>query len=371
MTICISEFIHEWMGWCPNAPILRTAPAVLIVPPEPMHPAEPGSSGSPGNSGRVRCGIRIATGSLRALFRERRLLWFSILAGLVTLFLIAVEEWTVVHIQSSPPFLIDIPGGGAILTYPFLDTRLFLIEMICLSCITILLAGLVLYRAGNLIHKSLTIREVFAGVSAHAGPLGALSTAMALSGIFLYEIISQSQFFGKVINTIDMAVFYLPYAYYVPNVLSAAIYFSVKIMFVNMILFLAALYVVPVIVLGKKGLVIALADSFGLMRRTWREMLGCVLVFGAIVLLVAAVALMIGQSPLLLSHDYDFFLQVSRGQVLMTGVCYGFIIACWVMMAGGFTAAGIAITDLYSCGTETKVQRNADTGVADIAEPAS
>lgn len=370
MTIPISEIIHEWMGWCPNAPALRTAPAVLVVPPETMHPREPGSSGSPVSSGRFRSGIRIATGSLRALFRDRRLLWFSILAGLVMLFLIAVEEWTVAHIQSSPPFLIDIPIGGSVLTYPFLDTRLFLIEMICLSCFTILLAGLILYRAGNLTHKSLTIREAFTRVSVHAGPLGTLSIAMALFGIFLYEIISQSQFFGKIISTIDMAVFYLPYAYYFPNPLSAAIYFSVIIMFVNIILFLAALYVVPVIVLGKKGPVTALADSFRLMKKTWREMLGCVLVFGAIVLGVAAVALVIGQSPLLLSHDYDFFLQVSRGQVLMTGVCYGFIIACGVMMAAGFTAAGIAVTDLYSCGTEINVHGKTDANVAEIAEPA-
>jgi len=155
--------------------------------------------------------------------------------------------------------------------------------------------------------------------------------------------------------TIDIAIFYLPYAYYIPDPLSAAIFISVQIMFVNIILFLIALYIVPVIVLEKKGLIPALAGSLRLMKKTWRELLGCALVFGAIVIGIATVELMIGQSPLLLNHDYDFFLQVSRGQVLMTGICYGFILTCWAMMASGFTAAGIAITDLYAYGKAGKL----------------
>ena len=359
----ISETIFEWMGWCPNAPAMHTAPAVLVVPSVTVNPAQP--SGGAGGSGRIRRGIGIATGSIKTLVREKRLFWFSFLAGLVLLFLIAVEEWTVAHIQSSPPFLMDIPVSDS-----FLDTRLFLIELICLSCFTILLACLILHRAGNRAHKSLTIREAFAGVSTHAGPLVALSIALALFGIFLYEIISQSQFFGKIISTIDMAIFYLPYAYYFPNSLTGALYISFKIMFINIFLFLLVLYVIPVIVLEKKGLVPSLAGSFWLMKKTWREMLGCVLVFGAIVLGVAAIALAIGQSPLLLNHDYDFFLQMSRGQVLMTVVCYGFILACGVLMAVGSTVMGIAVTDLYTCGRTDTGHSLPESETAVVAEPA-
>ena len=342
----------EYLGWCPNAPAIRTAPAILVVPPEKIHPAQSGDRGPAGSSGRIGSGVSIATGSLKAMFRDRQLFWFVTLAGLAMLFLIAVEEWTVSNIESPMPFHIDIPIGDSFLPYPFLDTRLFLIELICLSFFTILLAGLVLYRAGNRAHKSLTIQEAFAGVGACAGPLGALSIAMALFGIFLYEIISQSQFFGKIIFTIDMAVFYLPYAYYLPDPLSAAIFISVQIMFVNIILFLVAIYVVPVIVLEKKGLVSALAGSLGLMKKTLRELLGCAVVYGAILLGVFAVALVIGQSPLLLNHDYDFFINMSRGQSLMMAICFLFLTGCWVIMAAGFTAGGVAITDLYSCGSD-------------------
>jgi len=357
MTITrISEVIHEWMGWCPHAPVIRTAPAVLVVKPENIHPVQPDDGGSAARSGRIRQGVTIAAGSLKAIFRDRRLFWFTVMAGLVMCFLIAVEEWTVAHIQSSPPFLIVLPMSNTVLPYPFLDTRLFLIEMICLSCFTILLACLIFFRTGNREQESRTIWEAFAGVSAHAGPLGTLSIIMALFGILLIEIISQSQFFGKIISTVGMAVFNLPYAYYLPNSLSSSIYISAKIMFVNIILSLVALYVVPVIVLEKKGLVSALAGSLGLMKKTWCELLGCGLVYGAIVLGVFAVALVIGQSPLLLNHDFDFFINMSRGLPLMMTVCFLFLTACWIMMAAGFTAAGIAITDLYGCGKTSYVR---------------
>jgi hypothetical protein len=345
MSVC-----KKYLGWCPNAPAVRTAPAVLMVQPENIHPAQPVSGGPAGSSGRIICGVSIATGSMIAVLRDRRLIVFSALAGLVMLFLIGVEEWAVAHIQSSPPFLIALPFGTFFLPHPYLNTRLFLIELICLSCFTLLLAGLILYRAGSRADNPLTIRGIFARVSAHAGPLAVLSLSMALSGIFLYQIISQSQFFGKIVMTISMAVFYLPYAYYLPDSLSAAIFISVQILFINIVLFLIALYVVPVIVLEKKGLVPALAGSVSLMRKTWHEMLGCAVIYSAIVLGVFAVALVIGQSPLLLNHDYDFFINMSRGQPLMIAVCFLFLTSCWAIMAAGFVAAGIAITDLYACG---------------------
>ena len=195
---------------------------------------------------------------------------------------------------------------------------------------------------------------------------------MALCGTFLYAIISQSQFFGKIVSGISMAVFYLPYAYYLQETpLHSALFFSFKIMFINIILFLVALYVVPVIVLERKGLVSAFAGSVSLMKKTWRELLGCAIIYSTIVLGVAAIALVIGQSPLLLNHDYDFFINMSRGQPLMMAVCFLFLTACWAMMAAGFTAAGIAITDLYSCGTETNIGSKLETDCAIAAEPVS
>jgi len=343
----VAETAEHWFGLCRKAPALRTAPALIAIESETALPAQPDGSGSAGSSGRVRLGISIAAGSLRALVHDRKLLWFTFLAGLVMFFLIAAEGWMGTHPESALPFLIGIPSGDSFMV---LDIRLFLLEVVCLSCFTLVLAGLILHRDGNKGKTPVTIRESFTGINGHTGSLLVLSLALAFLATIAYMIIFESQFTGKIIFSIDMAVFYLPYAYYFPNELSEALFPAFELMFINAILLLPALSVVPGIVLEKKGLVPALAGSATCMTRTWREMLGCLLVLGAIFLGVSAVALLIGQSPLLLNHDYDFFISLRRGQLLMTMVCYGFILACWILIAAGFTASGVAIADLNQVG---------------------
>jgi hypothetical protein len=376
MSVC-----KKYLGWCPNAPAIRTVPAVLMVPPENIHPAQPSDGGSAGSPGRIRYGVSIAVGSLKAMFQDRLLLWFTFLSGLVMLFLIAVEEYIatqnayiVTHLDNSLSFMISYPPEDPLIVYdtrffdmniPFgnsnfsFDIRLFVIEMVCLFCFAVLLAGLVIYRTGKGTNRPPTIRESIAGVRTHATTLAALSVTMALSGTVLDVIIFQTQFFGKIVFTIEMAVFNLPYTYYLQGEpIYMALFYSFKIMFINIVLFLVALYVVPVIVMEKKGLVPALTGSMSLMKKTWRELLGCAVIYSAIVLGVAAVALVIGQSPYLLNHDFDFFINMSRGQPLMMTVCFLFLTGCWVMMAAGFTAGGIAITDLYACGKTNQVPEN-------------
>lgn len=361
----LSEIMHEWMGWCPNAPAMRTAPAVLVVPAVTINPTQP--SGGAGGSGRIQCGMGIAAGSIKTLIRNKRLLWFSFLAGIVMLFLIVVEAYTVANTGSAIPFLVSILLMDSYLVF---DTRIFLLQAVCLSCFNFLLAGLVLYRSCGISGKSLTIRDVFSAVTPYSGTLAALSIVMAVAGTFIEAIVTQTQLFGKIVFSISMVVFYLPYAYYLPNVLSSALFFSAIIIAITILQFLLALYVVPVIVLENMGLFAALAGSVTLMKKTWQELLGCIFVYGIIVLGVAAIALVIGQSPLLLNHDYDFFLQMSRGQVLMTVVCYGFILACGVVMAAGSTVLGIAVTELYACGTAGMTRENQEIISTVGAEPA-
>ena len=100
MTLNFSDIIRKYTGWCPNAPAIRTAPSVLIVPPDMVNPAQPGSGGTTGGPGRIRRGIGIATGSIKTLVRDKKLLWFSFFAGLVILFLILAEGWNVTHYNS-------------------------------------------------------------------------------------------------------------------------------------------------------------------------------------------------------------------------------------------------------------------------------
>jgi hypothetical protein len=72
---------------------------------------------------------------------------------------------------------------------------------------------------------------------------------------------------------------------------------------------------------------------------------------------VFTVALVIGQLPQLLYQGYSYHATVLT-HPLMLVVYYGFILACSIIMAAGFTAAGVAIADLYGVG-----ERNGISGI--------
>lgn len=366
----LSTLADCWLGLCRKAPVLNTASAVVLGDPGETRSLQPGAGGAAGGQGRIRNGIGIATASIGALFSEKRLLAFSFLSGLVILFLVLAERWNLSHLDSPYAIsnLITIPVSDSHLIV--FDLRLFLIEAICLSGFTLLLAALVRYRNARNTAMPISVHRAFSEAGRHAGTLAALSITMAFVATVLLEIASQNQFTGTIVSAISHAMFWLPYAYYfAPNGIFTTLFFSFQVVVANVVLFLPALYVIPVIVLENTGFLPAIAGSFRLMRLTWREMLGCALVFGAIIVAVALIGLVIGQSPALLNNDYDFFLQVSRGQVLMMGACYGFLLACGALMALGATVLGIAVTDLYSCGKKGSLSRAMAKAVPLISEP--
>ena len=244
-----------------------------------VHPAIPDGSGPVGRPGRIRDGISIAAASLKALVRDRMLLGFTFLAGLVMLFLVLAEGWSHRYIDPAFPVTILIGDSSIYLDLQYLwvgiplgDSHfifyfgLFLIEMVCLSGFIIVLAGLILYRSGNREEKPVTVREGLSVLRASFGSLAALSVGMALIATIAYDLIFNSLFFASIIRSI-MELFWLPYAYYEPQnwtlgaIYYSAYFFSLEIMVINILLFLAALYLVPAIVLEKKGLIPALAGS--------------------------------------------------------------------------------------------------------------
>jgi hypothetical protein len=244
------------------------------------------------------------------------------------------------------PFLIKILLGDFILWF---DPRLIPILAFCLFCFTLLMAGLILYRNADHADSPLTLREAFAGARAHAGPLAVLSIAMALAGTVLIAFITSDN-----LTTISFQLMgaFLPYPWFLPGGTGVAIacWLSGIILFVNLILFLALFYVVPVITLENKGLVPALAGSVTLIRKTWREMLGGLLVYGALVLLAGIISLVICQSLSLYNYDPGFW----NSQGLMTVMTLGseIILFCFMILAAACsTAAGVAIADLYQIGT--------------------
>lgn len=344
-----TEVIRGGGGWCPNNPVRRTLPAVLPVLPANLQVrgGSPAGSGV-GGSGRFRDGIVIALESIRTLFRERHLLWFSFFAGIVMLVMVAGQALIILNSAHATPFLVSLPPGTELVLG---DIRIFLLQLICLSCFVVIFAALVQNRSRGSSAKSLTVSEVFSAIRPYAVSLAGLSLIPSFVGTVLFAIITHSRIFGKIGAGISTTLFYLPYAYYFPDLFDSALWFSAILLVLAIVEFLTVLYVVPSIILERRGLVQAFCQSLICIKRTWHEMLGCILVFGGIVLGVVLVALVIGQSPQLLDHDYDFFLQITRGKILMMAACYGFVFACGALAAAGSTVMGIAITDLYSVGT--------------------
>lgn len=344
----MSEITGYWCGLCRKAPMLRTAPALHTTPPETILADRPDSSGS----GRIRQGISIATGSLKTMVRDRFLLGFSFLFGLVMFFLLVAKVWDVQNWENTLPFDVTLAFGNS---YLVIDPWLFLIETIGIFCFTILLACVILRRDCDGSHEHVTLREGFFRARAYAGPLAIISLEFALIATVVFGIVYRTELFTDIIFGYFAPFFWIP-SEYVPYGDVSAIYISFIIMFINICLFLISLWLVPVIVL-KKRLIPALAGSADLIKKIWHEMLGCILVYGTIVLGVAVVALVIGELPYLFYQGYD---SINRGHPLMMVVYYGFILACFVLMAASFSAAGVAIADLYQIGKSS--------GTSDISD---
>jgi len=340
------------LGWCPKHPTAHIPPTLIPVPQITMEARGPAAGSRVGTFGRMRAGIEIAADSIRSAVMDRHLLWFSCFAALVMLAIIAGETMIILNSgnESALPFLLALPPWTGL---HLLDIRIFLLQLVCLSGLTFIMAALIQYRFCKGSGKILTIRDAFSAVSTHTITLASLSLLMSLVGTVLYALVTQSLVFGKIGAGISTTLFYLPYAYYFPNLFDSAIWFSAILMAVAIIEFLVVMYVVPSVVLGNRDLVSAFRRSWTCIGKTWREMLGCTIVFGSIALGVMLIALAIGQSPLLLNHDYDFFLQISRGKILMTAACYGFVLTCGILAALGSTVFGVAVTRLYAVFTET------------------
>jgi hypothetical protein len=350
----VSAVTGCWLGLCRKVPVIHASAIALPEAPGACFSPRQGIPGNTMSTGGIRRGIHIAAESIRSLLHEKQLLAFPLLAGIVILGMILAERWNLSLTSASfaASGLISVPYGNTFLI--LFDLRLFLIEAAGLAGFTFLLAALVHYRSLSRDAIPVTLRSSFSVPDRHAVALAGFSLVMALVATVLLEITAQNQMTGSMESAVTHAMFWLPYAYYFdPNGIFTTLFFSFRMIVANAILFMAALYVVPVIVLEKRGLLSALAGSTRLMQRTWQELLGCLLVFGTIILAVVFIGLVIGQSPALLNNDFDFFLQASRGQMLMTAACYGFLVSCGVLMALGSTVLGVAVTDLYACGTGT------------------
>ena len=331
----ISEIIHEWLGWCPHADAMRTAPPVIAIPPVNINPAQP--DGGAGGSGRIDRGIKLAIGSIRILIRNRQLLWFSLLTGIVMVFSLVSNLYlqylsgavSNLYLQNpSGPALFPgmnlLPGPASVvitagslpwiamifvsgLVYAFL-TYYLLAALI--TCVSIILSG-----------RVATMRDGLANARKHITPL----LTWAVIGAFI----------GTLSSSISN-----------PSTTSNGLPGNLGIIIISLVIiavfYLLTMFVIPLIVLGNENLVSTIGQSVSLFRRLWGEIIACFL----ILFLISFAVMFISLIPMIAIG----FSTATAGAILV-----GYMLVMIVLLFVGSTILGIVITGLYSYGKTGKL----------------
>jgi hypothetical protein len=346
MTITqISEIIQKWTGWCPNAQTIRTSSTILSTPPFTLHPAQP--DGGAGGSGRIARGAGLVAGSIKTLIRDKQLLWFSLLTGLVMLFMFTAAY--TLHVLGTYPC--------PMLGYPVWLTLAFAIELITVFCINFLLAGLILSVSQKKSGRISTFREGLVQAKSHWQSIAGWSLGMAVAGTAL--VVMEFQYFGdynftifQVMNQFPFNFILLPEHYHIgpiggPYHIFSAVTFTIYAMIINLILFVLTLFVVPAIVLENKRIPAAIAESISLFKKTWGEIIICLLLFGLILLGISLTSLMFRLVYGIVSPEMLLFWYPGDGWI--TGAAL-YMLAWCILAFIGSTAIGIATRNLYSFG---------------------
>ena len=341
MTTSIAEIIHEWMGWCPNAPAMRTAPVVLVIPAEIIHPSQP--DGGAGGSGKINRGISLALSGTKTLVRNKQLLWFSLLTGLVMVFMF-ITRYGLHLLGTYPYYAIDFLRS-LVLT--------FVIDLVSVFCLTILLAGLVLSISSGE-RKPASFCEALSRTKCFLRPLANWSVIVSLLGTAIYVPL---HYFGYSPFTLYPVLDQFPFNFILfPEVYStgpiggtyailSAVTSTVVVSGINIVLLILTLFVVPLLVLENMRLSEAVAGSVTLMKNVWGELLACFLL---LILVISATAM----TSLLFRIVYgviapDMLLFWYPGDTWIAAAVLYLLILCGLAVVVS-TIAGIAAVNLHT-----------------------
>jgi hypothetical protein len=271
----ISEIFHELMGfgWCPNTATTRTAPTKIALPPVSINHVRP--DGGAGGSGCIDREVNPALASLRILIGNWRLLWFTILTGLGFVFSF-ITMFALQYLFGSNPFAGfglatgSLPPVLIALGSPVWVALTFAIQWAAAFGITFSLAGLITCVSLLLSCRTATIREGLSDAMNRLWPVTGWATVFAGTGTV--QSIVANLYPGKL------------FLIFISSTLMISLGFLM-------------IFVVPVLVLGEKGLAGAVADSSVLIRKTWGEILVCFFVYivlcfiAALVFLIPAVVI--------------------------------------------------------------------------------
>jgi len=317
MTLSL-DYIRKKLGWCPHAKTMYTSPPVISTPPVTFHPEPPGPGA--GGSGRIGRGVTFALGSFRILYRNRQLLWFSLLTGIVMLVSVASSLYlqylsgtalfpgtnlmpgpaSVLIVRGSLPWIALTFTTGlvhAFLTYYLLAALI--------TCVSIILSGGVA-----------TMRDGLANARKH------------IKALFMWAVI------GALIGTLSSSV---SHSSTTSNGLPGNLGIIIISLVIIAVFYLLTMFVIPLIVLGNENLVSTIGQSVSLFRRLWGEIIACFL----ILFLIAFAVMFTSMIPMIAIG----FSTGTAGAIVV-----GYMLVMIVLLFIGSTILGIVITGLYSYG---------------------
>jgi len=290
-----AETAEHWSGLCRKPPAVHTLQSSIGITPEFAHEGLPDGGG--GGSGAIRRGIGSALSGMRTLNRNRQLLWFTLLAGLV------LAGYT---LGQAALWYINRTMQPDMIVFSVQD---FSLGFATLFCLVFLLAGLVL----NISSKKEGHASFFEGLAGAKKYLKAIflwSVVLALAGLLFeriyvyFTIIRFPHEFGFLYTTGDgffiSTITQFPFNWTLDwNMLTEipgyggrslllliypfgfleTLHFSV----IALLMFILTPFVVPLVVLEHKTLREAVVGSFAMMKKTWAEAAACAIFLGVVV----------------------------------------------------------------------------------------
>ncbi|HNX18290.1 MAG TPA: hypothetical protein PKM50_08215 [Methanoregula sp.] len=343
-----SEIAEHWLGLCRKPPVVNTLLTDTGILSESAHEGLP--DGGSGGSGTIRRGIGSALSGMRTLNRNRQLLWFALLAGLV---------------------LAGNTIGYGILWYigwiladeTILPLVLrFSLEFATLFCLVFLLAGLVL----NISSKKEGSASFFEGLSGAKKYLKAIllwSFVLAFAGMLLNRIFFYSDgffwhfssFFTGTLTQFPFTLTLNPSTFAeIPGYGGRSVLFwtypygfmdALIFSAIHLLLFILTAFVVPFIILEQKNIRDAVAGSFATMKKTGGEVAVCAVLLGIIVFAVFLTYLLVQAAHGMVTPPNLLYARPTDAWIALGIIYYFALFGVAFVMA---TVGGIAALDLFT-----------------------
>jgi hypothetical protein len=299
---------------------------------------------------------------MKTLIRNRQLLWFTLLLGIV-LAGNAIAQGTLSYITwTMAPYIGETE-------WVVLNV---IIEFFTLFFVVFLLAGLVMSISSKK-EGHVSFFEGLTGAKKYIKSIVVWSGVLALAGVLLFSMYFYSHdwlprnhlfpqilgtLFGTILNPLMEFPFnamLTPWSFFDPSCvggipLTSWIYpfgITQTLIFleVNLLLFILTLFVVPFIVLEQKTLREAVVGSFTQMKKNWDEAAACALFLGVIVSGVFLTYLLVQAASGMGTPDGVVTIRPENTGIALALV-YDSALFCFAMVMA--TVGGIAALDIYT-----------------------